>query len=278
MSSAPSILITGCSSGIGYHCAHALAERGWQVFAGARQVADVERLRNEGLRAVELDLGDSATIAAAVDEVLTATEGRLDALFNNAGFGQPGAVEDLERDVLRAQFETNVLGLTELTNRVLPTMRAQGRGRIVQNSSVLGLITLKWRGAYNASKFALEGLTDTLRLELQGSGVRVSLIEPGPIASRFRENAAAAFLRNIATEHSPHRAAYEEVAQRLRSSGDPAPFTLGPEAVCRALIHAIESPRPRARYYVTVPTYLLAALRWLLPRSLLDRVLIRLSG
>ncbi len=277
MSAPRTLLITGCSSGIGYHCAHAMVARGWRVFATARQPADVERLAAEGLEALQLDLDDPVSIEAAVDVVLARTGGHLDALFNNGGFGQPGAVEDLPRAALRAQFETNVLGWLELTNRVLPAMRAQGHGRIVQNASVLGLVTLKWRGAYNASKFAIEGLTDTLRLELAGSGVYVSLIEPGPITSRFRENSHTAFFRWIDPSRSPHRARYERMQKRRRPDGEPAPFTRGPGAVQKRLVRALESRRPKARYPVTLPTYLFAALRRLLPARTLDRILARVS-
>lgn len=272
-----SILITGCSSGIGYAAAHRLAERGWRVFAGCRKAEDVRRLESEGLESLQLDLDDSASIEAAVTEVLGRTGGRLDALFNNGAYGQPGAVEDLRREVLRAQLETNLLGWLELTNRVIPVMRRQGHGRIVQNSSVLGLVALPFRGAYVASKFALEGLTDTLRLELTGSGIHVSLIEPGPITSRFRANAHAAFRANIDAAGSVFRAQYEGAQRRLTKQGPAAPFTLPPEAVVEKLIHALESPRPRARYYVTVPTYLFGALRRLLPTRWLDAVLMHIS-
>lgn len=277
MAASRTLLITGCSSGIGYHCAHAMAARGWRVFATARKAADVERLAAEGLEALQLDLDDSASIHAALDAVLARTGGTLDALFNNGAYGQAGAVEDLPRDALRAQFETNVFGWQELTNRVLPVMRAQGHGRIVQNSSVLGLVALKWRGAYNASKFAIEGLTDTLRLELTGSGIHVSLIEPGPIASRFRDNALAVFDRRIDRDQSPHRTYYQRMEQRRRKPQKPTPFTRGPEAVQKRLVHALESPRPQRRYPVTFPTYLFAALRRVLPARILDRILSRAS-
>ncbi len=278
MTARPSILITGCSSGIGHHCAHALAARGWRVFASARKPEDVERLRSEGLEAIELDLASTTSIETAVETVLARTDGHLDALFNNGAYGQPGAIEDLSRDVLRAQLETNLLGWVELTNRVIPVMRRQGHGRIVQNSSVLGFVTLMWRGAYNTSKFALEGLTDTLRLELHGSGIDVILIQPGPIASRFRANAWQAYQRNISPAGSAHAETYRRLEQRLQSEDEPAPFTLGPEAVSRALIHALESRRPRARYRVTLPTTALALCRWLLPVRLFDRLLRRVSG
>lgn len=273
-----SILITGCSSGIGQCAAAGLKARGWRVFATARRAEDVARLAGEGFESLRLDLDDPASIQAAVAAVLAATGGTLDALFNNAAYGQPGAVEDLSRAALRAQFETNLFGTLELTNCVIPVMRAQGHGRIVNNSSLLGLVALPYRGAYTASKFALEGLTDTLRLELAGCGIHVALIEPGPIVSRFRANARAAFYRHIDPAASPHRERYAGMERRLARPGPAAPFTLPPEAVLAKLIAALESPRPRVRYYVTVPTRLFAWLRRLLPYRLLDRVLLRVSA
>ncbi|MEZ5542456.1 MAG: SDR family oxidoreductase [Pseudomonadota bacterium] len=269
------ILITGCSSGIGLCCARGLRARGWRVFASARKPADVERLAAEGLESLPLDLADSGSIHAAVDTVLARGGGRLAALFNNGAYGQPGAVEDLSRDVLRDQFETNVLGWHELTRRLLPVMRAQGHGRIVYNSSVLGFVALRYRGAYIASKYAIEGLADTLRLELRGSGIHVALIEPGPVESRFRANAFAAYRRNIDAAQSVHRDAYARMEQRLEKAGPAVPFTLPPEAVLKRLVHAVESPRPRPRYYVTFPTYLFGTLKRLLSTRLLDRLLYR---
>ena len=272
---ARTILITGCSSGIGRCVAHGLAQRGYRVFASARQAADVEKLNVAGLDSLQLDLTDSGSINRAIDDVLSRTNGRLDALFNNGAYGQPGAVEDLSRNVLRDQFETNLFGWHELTNRVLPVMRHQGHGRIIYNSSVLGFVALPFRGAYNASKYALEGLVDTLRLELRGSGIHVSLIEPGPIESRFRANAFAVFKRTINAEASVHREKYRRMEQRLNTEGPVVPFTLPAEAVLRKVIKALESPRPRARYYVTFPTYLFAALKRVLTDRALDRVLAR---
>lgn len=272
-----SVLITGCSSGIGYSCAHGLARRGWQVIASARRTIDVVRLRSEGLTAVQLDLDEPISIAQGLAEALAETGGRLDALFNNGAFGLPGAVEDLSRDALRAQLETNLLGWHDLTCRVIPVMRARGHGRIVQNSSVLGLIALPYRGAYVASKFAVEGLTDTLRLELAGTGIEVSLIEPGPITSRFRDNAYRAFQRFVDAQGSPHRVTYAKVVERLEKEGPAQPFTLPPEAVLKRLIQALEDPRPRPRYYVTAPTHLLGLLRRLLTTRALDRVLRQIS-
>lgn len=278
MATARSILITGCSSGIGYACAKGLAERGWQVVASVRRRADAERLRGEGLESVVLDLDDPESIDGGLKATLAITGGGLDALFNNGAYGQPGAVEDLTRETLRAQFETNLFGWHELTCRVIPIMRAQGHGRIVQNSSVLGLVTMPFRGAYSASKFALEGLTDTLRLELRGSGIHVSLIEPGPILSRFRENAHRAFSVHVDAERSPHREAYRRAEERLLKEGPAQPFTLPAQAVLRKLVRALEDPRPKPRYYVTFPTYLLGGLRRVLGSRGMDFVLTRISG
>ncbi|MDX1433884.1 MAG: SDR family oxidoreductase [Gammaproteobacteria bacterium] len=264
------VLVTGCSSGIGECVARGLKVRGYRVFASARKPGDVARLASEGLEAIEIDLSDGESIAHGARQVLELSEGALYALFNNAGYGQPGAVEDLRTDVLRAQFETNFFGLHDLTCRVLPAMRARGEGRIIQNSSVLGLVAMKYRGAYNASKFALEGLTDTLRMELAGSGVHVSLIEPGPVRSRFRANAYAAFKRNIDVEASAHREIYRAVERRLANQTDEQPFTLPPSSVLDKVVHALESRRPKPRYYVTAPTYALGFLRRVLSTRLLD--------
>jgi NAD(P)-dependent dehydrogenase (short-subunit alcohol dehydrogenase family) len=272
------ILITGCSSGIGLCTAQGLAKRGYRVFATARKPEDVSRLAELGLESLHLDLDDSDAIRHALDEVLHRTGGTLDALFNNAAYGQPGAVEDLRRDVLRAQLETNLLGTHELTVEVLKIMRRQGHGRIIQNSSVLGLIGLPFRGAYVASKFALEGLTDTLRLELEGTGIHVSLIEPGPILSRFRANSMARFHSTIDMDSSPFRERYQATLRRLQKPGPAAPFTLPPEAVLEKVVQALEAPRPRRRYYVTFPTYLFATLKRLLTHGGLDRVLLRVSA
>ncbi len=242
-------------------------------------MADVERLRAEGLTdALQLDLSSSESIQNAVAQVLTATGGRLYALFNNGAYGLPGAVEDLPRDALRRQFETNLFGTHELTCRLLPTLLAQPAARIVQNSSVLGLVPMFNRGAYVASKFALEGLTDTLRLELAGTCVRVILIEPGPILSDFRKNALAVFQREIDVSGSRHQALYQAAYQRLSRAGPAAPFTLPASAVVDKLILALEKPRPSARYYVTFPTYLMAICKWLLPTVLLDKVIRRLGS
>jgi NAD(P)-dependent dehydrogenase (short-subunit alcohol dehydrogenase family) len=272
------ILITGCSSGIGACVAHALSVRGWRVFATARKAEDVQRLQAEGMESLQLDLNDSASIHAAVDAVLAQTGGRLDAVFNNGGFGQVGAVEDLTRDALREQFETNLFGWVELTNRIIPIMRQQGHGRIVMNSSVLGYAAFAYRGAYVAVKFALEGLTDTLRQELHGTGIHVALVEPGPIISRFRENCVPHFERHIAWKSSIHRAQYESQLARLKTPGPAAPFTLPAEAVLEKVVHALESRSPRPRYPVTVPSWLFWWLKRLLSIRAMDWVLMRASG
>lgn len=276
-SNGKSILISGCSSGIGLCVARGLRERGYRVIASARRAEDVEKLRNEDFIAVQLDLDDSESIRLAVHETLQITDGKLYALFNNGAYGQPGAVEDLSRNTLRAQFESNLFGTVELTNQLIPVMRRQGFGRIIQNSSLLGIVGLPYRGAYNASKFALEGITDTLRLELHGSGIHVSLIEPGPVESRFRANAFAMYKKNIDAEHSAHRDTYRRMENRLQKVGPAAPFTLAPAAVLKKVIHALESPRPQPRYYVTVPTWLFGILRRLLSTRMLDRVMRMIS-
>ena len=267
-----SILITGCSSGIGLATARLLQARGHHVIASARKPADVARLRDQGLTSVALDVASPDSITAALSEALDHTNGRLDALFNNAGFAVTGAVEDVSRDVLRLQLETNLLGAHDLITRVLPLMRHQGSGRIIQCSSLLGLVALPFRGPYSASKYALEALSDCLRLELRGTGVYVSLIEPGPILTRFRANALALFEQHIDVEHSAHRGKYQRTLQRLRSEGAAVPFTLGPEAVAKKAAHALESRRPKARYPVTLPTYALTFLRRILPTRALDAV------
>lgn len=275
MNAAKTILITGCSSGIGYTTAQVLKNRGHTVIATARKAEDVARLQTEGFTALRLDLADSDSIGRAVEQTLALTGGKLDGLFNNGAFGQPGAVEDLSREVLRFQFETNLFGTHELTNRIIPVMRKQGHGRIIYNSSVLGLVALTYRGAYNASKFALEGLADTLRLELRGSGIDVSLIEPGPILSRFRENSFALYKQNIDARRSVHRDKYEAMEARLQKQGAAVPFTLPAEAVAEKVVHALEAKRPKIRYYVTFPTYLFGTLKRLLPDAILDKLLIK---
>ncbi len=271
------ILITGCSSGIGLHLAHSLKENGYEVFASARKQSDVEKLSNLGLRSLQLDVADSESIKFAVNTVLKETNGKLYGLINNAGFGQPGAVEDLQRSVLIDQFETNLFGLVELTNLLLPTMHQQGYGRIVQISSVLGFVAMPFRGAYIASKFALEGISDTLRLELKDTNIRVSIVEPGPITSRFRQNSLLLFQKNIKSNKSRFQEQYQATIARLETEGPAVPFTLEPEAVTKKVLHALNSRNPKTRYYVTVPTYLFAYLKRLLPTTFLDRLLSKSS-
>jgi NAD(P)-dependent dehydrogenase (short-subunit alcohol dehydrogenase family) len=273
MKSSKTILITGCSSGIGYRTAVELKKRGHYVIATARKVEDVNRLKNEGFTVIHLDLADSQSIQKAVSDTLELTCGYCDALFNNGAFGQPGAVEDLSRDVLRYQFESNLFGTHELTNLLIPVMRKQGHGRIIYNSSILGLVAMRYRGAYNASKYALEGLADTLRLELHGTNIHISLIEPGPILSNFRTNSYALYKKNIDQVNSFHKDAYEAMEARLQKEGAAVVFTLPAKAVVEKVIHALEAKQPRIRYYVTFPTYLFAILKRILPISCLDYLL-----
>ena len=273
---ARTILITGCSTGIGWYCALGMKARGWRVFATARRPGDLARLEAEGIESLFLDYADPASVSACAAEVASRTGGKLDALFNNGAYGQPGAVEDLRREVLEAQFAANVFGWHQLTRACLPLMRANGGGRIVQCSSVLGLVALKWRGAYNASKFAIEALSDTMRLELRGTGIHVSLIEPGPIASNFVETSLRNFEANIDEAGSHYTDAYARQRARLGRGGS-ARYKLGPEAVLEKLVHAVESARPRARYFVTKPTYYMAVARRILPQRILDHVLDKAS-
>lgn len=269
------VLITGCSSGIGLCVATGLKQRGYRVIATARRPESVEQLLNEGFESLQLDLSDSRSIQQAFEQILRLTGGKLYALFNNGAFGLPGAVEDLSRANLMHQFETNVFGWLELTNLVIPVMRKQGYGRIIQNSSILGFVAMPFRGAYNASKYAIEGLSDTLRLELKGTGIHISLIEPGPIISQFRANAVKELKQHIDIENSVHREKYLSVLERLNKQGAAVPFTLPPEAVLKRVINALESKKPKPRYYVTFPTYLFGFLKRLLSFRQMDYLLAR---
>jgi len=261
--SRPVLLVTGCSSGIGRCCAEGMLKRGWRVVASARRPTDVEALRAAGFEVVALDMASSESIRGAVESLAAMTGGRLDAVFLNAGYGQSGPVERLHRQSLRDQFETNVFGNVELLTHLIPWMRTAGHGRIVFNSSVLGRVAIRDHGAYVASKHALEGIADTLRLELRGSGVHVSLIEPGPIESRFQANAAAMRSRLEGHEHAPQERRY--------------PFTLGPQAVLRKLVHACEAHNPRSRYPVTLPSHLISIVRRVLPTRWMDLILSRIG-
>ncbi len=270
-----SILITGASSGIGAHCARALKRDGWRVFATARRPEDLAALEADGIEAFYLDYREPEAIAAVVENVLTRSGGRLDALFNNGAYAQAGAVEDLPVDALREQFEANLFGWHDLTRRLLPVMRAQGHGRIVHCSSVLGLLPIRYRGAYAASKHALEGLMLCMRAELQGSGIHVALIEPGPIRSRIAANGLSWFERNIDVERSFHREAYQAQLARLRGGGTRSRFKLGPDAVYTVLRRALLHPRPRPHYVVTLPAKIGVALKRTLPASMFYKLLAR---
>lgn len=271
------LLITGCSSGIGYDAAKGMRDRGWRVFASCRKPEDCARLASEGFESPLIDYERPQTIETGLAKVLEATGGQLDALFNNGAYAVPGAVEDLPTDALRTIFEANVFGWHDLTRRVIPVMREQGAGRIVQNSSVLGFIPMMWRGAYVSTKYALEGLTDVMRLEMAGTGVHIILIEPGPVTSRIRQNAVLHFDRWIEVDASPRAAQYRKTLMKrlYEDKTKPDPFELPASAVTAKLAHALESPRPRARYFVTTPTYAMAALRRLLPTRALDALLRR---
>jgi NAD(P)-dependent dehydrogenase (short-subunit alcohol dehydrogenase family) len=273
MDQKPAIIVTGASSGIGAYCVRALKLDGWRVFATVRREEDRAVLEAEGIETFLMDYTDHASIHALVDDVLARTGGRLDALYNNGAYGQPGAVEDLRTDVLRLQFETNVFGWHELTRRVIPVMRAQGHGRIVNCSSILGLVPYKWRGAYNASKYALEGLTVTMMMELRGSGIGVSLIEPGPIRSEFMANCLKAVEAHIDLENTAHKIEYQRQLKRLRGELSGAKGKLGPEAVYEVLKHALTARNPKPHYIVTKPAKRGVLLKRLLPSRLFYRIL-----
>jgi NAD(P)-dependent dehydrogenase (short-subunit alcohol dehydrogenase family) len=270
------VLITGCSSGIGLDAARGLRARGWRVLATCRKEEDCARLRAEGLESFVLDQADGESVAAGAAEALARTGGQLDAVFNNGAFAVPGAVEDIPREAMRAIFETNLIGVHDLTRRLIPAMRARGAGRIVMCSSLLGFVGIRWRGPYVATKFALEGLSDVLRLELRGSGIEVVLIEPGPVTSRIRQNAAANFERWVDWERSALAPLYRAtLLRRLYEERGPDRFELPASAVTAALIRALEDPRPRLRYRVTVPARAFAILRRVLTGRMLDRILAR---
>jgi NAD(P)-dependent dehydrogenase (short-subunit alcohol dehydrogenase family) len=271
------IIVTGCSSGIGAHCARALKSDGWRVFATVRREEDIAALEADGIETLVMDYTKPETIADLVREVTARTAGRIDALFNNGAYGQPGAVEDLSTDVLRLQFETNVFGWHELTRQVIPFMRRQRQGRIVQCSSILGLVPYRFRGAYTASKFAIEGLSVTLRMELQGSGIHVSLIEPGPIATRFTANALAKIREHIDLEGSAHAEEYRRQLARLNGTGPVNRHKLGPEAVYLVLKHALSARSPRPHYVVTTPAKQGVWLKRLLPADVFYRLMRRLD-
>lgn len=270
-----SILITGASSGIGLDAARGLREAGWRVFASCRKREDCQRLNAEGFESPLIDYANPDSIVNGLAETLEATGGGLDALYNNGAYACPGAVEDLPVSALREIFETNVFGWHELTRLVIPVMRAQGHGRIINCSSVLGLVGMKWRGAYVSTKYALEGLTDVLRLEMANTPIKIILIEPGPVTSNIRKNAIPHFERWIDWKSSARADEYKDVMDRLYTDSAPDKFELPPSAVTKKLLHALTAKRPKPRYYVTTPTYLMGFLRRVLSTRALDRLILR---
>ena len=267
---AKTILITGCSSGIGYDAAHGLQKAGWKVLATCRREEDCARLRAEGLISFPLDLSDPASIEAGFNEALARANGRLDALYNNAAYGCPGAAEDLPPGALREIFETNLFGLHDLTIRAIKGMRAygeNGEGRIIQCSSVLGLVGIRWRGAYVATKFALEGLTEVLRREMRDTGIHIITLNPGPIPTKIRVNSIPHFEKWIDWKASARRDQYEtSLLKRLYTpSGKPDRFELPCSAVTEQILRALTDPKPKSHYYVTKATWLAAIARRILP-------------
>ena len=267
------ILITGCSSGIGLETALTLKKNGIKVYASARKDKDVEMLKDLGFETFKIDVRNKDEIKYALETILK-NDLKLDAVFNNAGFGQPGAVEDLSVKVLKKQFNTNFFGLHELTIQAMKIFRAQGYGKIIQHSSVLGIISLKFRGAYNASKYAIEGINDTLRQEVLGSQIYISTINTGPVTSKFRENALKKFNKNITVEGSFWEETYKkELKARLETTEDKAPFNLPASSVANTVLKIMNTKKPKPRYYVTTATHLLGFFKRILTTSLLDKLL-----
>ncbi|MGV6840745.1 MAG: SDR family NAD(P)-dependent oxidoreductase [Planktomarina sp.] len=270
-----SILITGCSSGIGFDCAQRLKLEGWTVFASCRKQSDCDRLTDMGFDSPRLDHADTQSITDCIAYVTQKTGGTLDAVFNNGAFAIPGAVEDLPTDALRDIFETNLFGYHEVARQVIPIMRAQGHGHILNCSSVLGFAALRWRGAYNATKFAMEGLSDTLRLEMKGTGIHIVLINPGPITTKIRENSIPHFEKWIDWENSPRAPQYKSLLSRLYKDTGKDSFELPPSAVTAKVLRALNSNNPRARYFITTPTYIMALAKRILPGRAFDALSLR---
>lgn len=270
------ILITGCSSGIGLDAARTMKARGWRVFATCRKADDCARLQSEGLESFPLDHDSSESVQAGVTEAM-ARAGRIDAAFLNGAFALPGMTEDIPREGMRACMETNFIGVHDLARHIVPIMRDQGAGRLLFCSSVLGFGALRYRAPYVASKFAMEGYADCLRMELHGSGVHVSLIEPGPIPTEIRRNSQGPFEKFVDWRGSRHRSFYESVFRKrlYDESGTPDTFERPVADVTKTVIHACEHPRPKARYFITPATYIVNIIKRVLPTSLSDAILRR---
>ena len=271
-----SVLITGCSSGIGLCLAKELKKSGYRVFASARKQSDVDELTQMGFEAVMLDLDSSESIKQAVNTIHQKVS-CLYGLIHNGAYGQVGALEDISRQVLEKQFQTNVFGWHELTNLVLPKMKSNKQGRIIYLSSVLGFVAMPFRGPYNASKFAIEGLVDTLRLELSNTNIQLSLIQPGPIESKFRANAYQAFKQNVDMDNSDYQHNYKKMIERLNTD-ELADYTLPATAVFDCVIHALTAKRAKNHYWVTFPTKLLAVLKRILSSRIMDKILNKAGG
>lgn len=249
-----SILITGCSSGIGLDAALTLDKIGWTVFATCKNQKDCRILRSKGLVSFPLDLSDSKSITRAVNKVYEKCDGKLDALLNNGAFAIPGAMEDLPRDALREIFEVNLFGQLELIRKCLPLMRANRGGKILNCSSVLGFTALPFRGAYVGTKFALEGITDSMRRENIEDNIKFVLIEPGPINTKIRQNSQKHYEKWVNKAQSIYENVYTNVLEKRLYGNDYDFFELKSSAVTAKIIKALNSKKPKARYYVTTPT------------------------
>ncbi|MGM0533598.1 MAG: SDR family NAD(P)-dependent oxidoreductase, partial [Campylobacterota bacterium] len=253
------VLITGCSSGIGFACAKQLRQSGHGVFAVVRKEEDVTKLQDLGCVVYNLDVTHRGKVDAMFADLKQQGVG-LDVVFNNAGYGQPGALEDVTVEVLKQQFETNVFGLFYITQKAAAYMKAQkSGGKILQHGSILGLVSLAYRGAYNASKYALEGLNDTLRLELAGSGVQIATVNTGPVRSRFRHNAMKMFEANIDQKNSDYAQVYsKKVAKRLHAKDSGDIWTLDSREAARQIVAIMGKKRVQPRYYITKAAAILA--------------------
>ena len=264
------IIITGCSTGIGYATAKYLKEKKFKVIVSCRKIKDVKRLSKEFDYSIQLDTSSSSSIKKAFILIQKIIKNDLVyGIFCNAGYGQFGAVEDLTRSLICEQFETNIFGHIELINLFIPFMRKQNEGRIIFNSSVLGLVSFPFSSAYNATKFAMEAFARSLRLELKKTNIKVSLIEPGPIEANFNINALKN-LKRIKINNSVYKDKYYKIMKYLVSGKDF--FTLPALSVAKKVHIALISKKPKTQYFVTLPTYVLSYLR-ILPNSIFENFL-----
>ena len=262
------VLITGCSTGIGYETAKYLTQKNFNIITSCRKKVDVERLSKEFKHSIHLDISSSISIKKSfivIKKIIK--KNKIYGIFCNAGYGQWGAVEDLNINLIKKQFETNIFGHIELINLFIPYMRKQNEGRIIFNSSVLGLVSFPYCSAYNATKFAMEAFASSLRLELLNTNIKVSLIEPGPIISKFNINVLKHF-KKININDSVHKRKYYKFIKYFNKENNK--FALPSLSVAKKVYIALKSNKPKSQYYVTLPTYILSYSR-ILPNSIFEK-------